>query len=159
MSVSTSGSDTGPQYDNPETATALREQLQQREQEREAEVREHLSIKEKLQQQQAERTFPLTIGEIDVDFRPIPGSDAKRVTELAQRWMNLEDEAETAEEAAELFEQNATETYEILAEYSADDDLDLEFWRSTYPIWEAIPWVRQVNAGGTLSEAEIKRFR
>ena len=155
MSVSPSS----PQYDNPETATALRAQLQQREQEREAEVREHLSIKEKLQQQQAERTFPIEIGDVDVDFHPIPGSDATRVTELGQRWLSLEDEAETAKEAAALFEQNATETYEVLAEYSADDDLDLEFWRSTYPIWEAIGWVRQVNMGGSLPEDEIKRFR
>lgn len=151
---------TEPNYENPETQEALRDELRGRQKEREQEVRESLSTKEKLEAAREEKKFAVDVDDVPVDFQPLPGKLSRKLMKMGTQWDKIENDPDvSADEALEVVDEFADEVYTVLADYSVDDALTYDWWETTYSLGEAIGIAQRVNQGGAPSPEEVEQFR
>ncbi|GGL55174.1 hypothetical protein [Halocalculus aciditolerans] len=166
-----------PDYENDDVAQELRERRTSIEDERETELKENLSTKERLQQARRERkSFEMDVDGISLEFAPPGGMQSERLTEIGMEWMTLfdgldedlpeseeelDDVREQSEEVAEKVGEYGRELAEILADCSTDPDLDTAFWRETYTTAERIEMSQRLMAGGEdpMTAEEVEQFR
>ena len=111
-------------YENPEDASALREELANREQEREEELAENLSTKERLQRRLDEQTVDAEILDEPVEFRKPGAGMQKRAIRISAQYEGVDEDEIPPEDTLEIVDFMT----ESLAELSVDDELDEEFW-------------------------------
>lgn len=146
-----------PDYDNPEAAERLRDELSRREQEQTEQIASSLTVKERLEQKRDESTVEHEFMDETLEFRR-PGADLQKRGIVLSKEFGGEDEEEIdAETTAELVDYMTG----VLADLSINDELDEEFWGSfAFSDLEGVfEDVIATGSDGDVTEEEIEQFR
>lgn len=157
MSAANAPENDGPNYDNPERAQRLREELVRREKTEQEQQAEALSIKQRLQKKRDEKTIEQDFMGETLEFRPAGAARQKRGIVLSQRFGGTDEDELDAEVTADLVDYMVG----TLAELSVNEELDEEFW-GTYGFEDLEGVFENVIAAGAAEEVtdeEIDEFR
>lgn len=146
-----------PDYDNPESAQRLRDELVRRQQSEQEQQAEALSVKHRLEQKRDENTFEEDFMGETLEFRPAGAARQKRGIVLSQRFGGEDADDIDPEVTADLVDYMV----EMLADLSMNDELDDEFW-GTYGFEDLEEVFENVLAAGSaedVTDEEIEEFR
>lgn len=157
-----------PEATTPDDAdghAAAIEQYREDRADREAQLSEQLSIKERLEQAAAEKTHTVDVGKfvdepgLEVEFTRLSSEKELRLMSIARRFKSLDDDGiETLyDELTELRDEVA----EILANNTADEALrDPTWWTDTFSTGELVMTGSAIAEGNEeVSPEEIEGFR
>lgn len=138
---------------------AVVEQFEEDRAERQRELKQHLSVKERLEQKAAEQTHTVDVLGLEVEFTRLPSDDELELMAIGQRFQSLEDDdvANLKDNLTEMRDEVAR----IIAENAVDRDLrDAAWWTETLSLVDLVmTGVALAEQNDAVDADEVDEFR